>query len=130
MRHEPRCTSYTLIGSRVGSLATRRSIQSSSDQTKSEWVTTEAVAGGTSVRLAIGSALSWMVPSAPWTRNLYSVPSPTSGMNNSQTPDGPIDRIGVDRPLQPSKSPITTTPCALGAHTENVVPGTSPSGVV
>ena len=50
-------------------------------------------------------------------------------MNSSHTPDEPSERIGLARPSQPSKSPHTRTPRALGAHTANEVPSTTPSGV-
>ncbi len=78
---------------------------------------------------ANGSALSRHTPSAPRIWNLYRVPSPTSGTNNSQTPDGPSMRIGVPAPVQWSKSPEMRTPRAFGAQTANEVPVTSPPGV-
>ena len=56
--------------------------------------TTEAVAGGTSVRRAIGSARSVCEPSGRVISNLYSAPSPTPGTNSSHTPDEPSERIG------------------------------------
>ena len=57
------------------------------------------------------------------------MPSPTPGTNSSQTPDDPSERIGVPAPDQWSKSPVTRTPRALGAHTANEVPVTGPPGV-
>ena len=50
-------------------------------------------------------------------------------MNSSQTPEEPSERIGLARPSQPSKSPATRTPRALGAQTANEVPVTTPLGV-
>ncbi len=87
---------------------------------------TDAVAGGRSARLAIGSALRRHCPSGAATSYLYRVPSPTSGTNSSQTPVPPRDRIGCPRPSQWLKSPMTRTPRALGAQTANAVPVTSP----
>ena len=91
--------------------------------------TTDAVAGGTSVANAIGSALSRHWLSAPRIWNLYRAPSPTPGTNSSHTPDEPSERIGSARPDQKSKSPATRTPRAFGAHTANDVPVTAPPGV-
>ncbi len=51
------------------------------------------------------------------------------GMNNSQTPVPPIERIGCPVPSQPLKSPTTRTPSALGAHTAKEVPVTVPNGL-
>src|SRR6185437_14972755 len=92
---------------------------------RSVW-TTEAVAGGTSVANAIGSAFSRHCPSAPRTWYLYRAPSSTPGTNSSHTPDEPSERIGRARPDQCSKSPVTRTARALGAHTANDVPVTLP----
>ena len=52
-----------------------------------------------------------------------------SGTNSSQTPVLPSARIGCAQPTQPSKSPVTRTPCAVGAHTAKLVPVTGPDGV-
>src|SRR4051812_41905823 len=89
-------------------------------------VTNDAVAGGISVAKAIGSARSCQRPSLPSSRNLYRVPAGRPGMNSSHTPEEPSERIGLARPSQPSKSPVTRTPLALGAHTANEVPATLP----
>ncbi|SKW49473.1 Uncharacterised protein [Mycobacteroides abscessus subsp. massiliense] len=37
--------------------------------------------------------------------------------------------MGASLPFHPLKSPITETPCALGAHTAKEIPLTSPSAV-
>ena len=92
-------------------------------------MTTDAVAGGTSEKKAIGSAFSRHTPSWPRIWNLYLVPSPTPGTNSSHTPDEPSERIGVPAPDQWSKSPVTRTPRAFGAQTANDVPVTEPPGV-
>ena len=42
----------------------------------------------------------------------------------------PSTRIGCAQPDQPSKSPVTRTPCAVGAHTAKLVPVTGPGGRV
>ncbi len=57
-----------------------------------------------------------------FTRNLYSVPSPRPGTNNSQMPLGMCLRIGWRRPSQALKSPMTLTPWALGAQTAKFTP--------
>ena len=57
------------------------------------------------------------------------MPAPTFGTNSSQTPVLPSTRIGCAHPVQPSKSPVTRTPCADGAHTAKLVPLTVPDGV-
>ncbi len=44
------------------------------------------------------------------------------GMNNSQMPEVPRQRIGWRRPSQSLKSPITLTRCTAGAHTANRQP--------
>ena len=49
------------------------------------------------------------------------------GQNSSQTPDEPSTRIGASLPFQPLNSPIRLTPLALGAHTANDTPSTTPS---
>ena len=61
-------------------------------------------------------------PSGPQIAYLYRVPSPMPGTNSSHTPDPPSERIGYARPSQPLKSPVTRTPCALGAQTANDAP--------
>src|SRR5204862_2960526 len=86
------------------------------------WVTTEAVAGGSSASAASGSALARHTPSGPQIAYLYRVPSPAPGTNSSQTPLPPSERIGWVRPSQWLKSPITRTPRALGAQTAKAVP--------
>ena len=60
---------------------------------------------------------------------MYRVPAPMFGTNSSQTPVLPSARIGWAQPDQPSKSPVTRTPCADGAHTAKLVPLTVPDGV-
>ena len=61
-------------------------------------VATEAVAGGTSVRNAYGSAFSSCTPPLPGRISyLYRAPLPTSGTNSSQTPLAPRVRIGYAR---------------------------------
>ena len=59
-----------------------------------------------------------------FTRNLYSVPSPRPGTNNSQMPLGMCFRIGCRRPSQALKSPMTLTPWAFGAQTAKFTPST------
>jgi hypothetical protein len=92
-------------------------------------VTTDAVDGGISVANAMGSALSRQTPSRPRILNLYRVPTPTPGTKISQTPLLPSERMGWVQPAQPSKSPVTRTPCAVGAQTAKLVPVTVPFGV-
>src|SRR5947209_14947221 len=113
-----------LIGRRDQSVASRCTIQSRSDQVKSGSYTIDAVAGGSSVANASGSAFSCQLLSAPRIRNLYRDPVGSPGTNSSHTPEAPIERIGLARPSQPSKSPHTRTPRAVGAHTANDVPVT------
>ena len=117
------------MGEREWSREARASTHSRSVHSYREVNTFDAVAGGTSVAEASGSAWSTVCPSAPRTQYLYSAPSPTPGTNNSQTPEDPIDRMGSAVGFQPQKSPITLTPRALGAHTANDVPVTGPPGV-
>ena len=57
------------------------------------------------------------------------MPAPTPGTNSSHTPELPSERIGWAQPAQPSKSPVTRTPCAVGAQTAKLVPVTGPDGV-
>ena len=57
------------------------------------------------------------------------VPSPTFGMNSSQMPVLPMERMGCPVPSQPLKSPTTRTPSAFGAHTANEVPVIGPNGL-
>src|SRR6266702_4291666 len=116
-----------LTGVSTGWVAARRASHSASSHSYVDWVTTDAVAGGTSVANAIGSAFSCHWPSWPMMRNLYLEPTGTPGMKISHTPEEPRDRNGFARPSQPSKSPVTRTPCALGAHTANDTPVTWPS---
>src|ERR1700744_5920942 len=104
-----------LSGSRTISLRGRSVIQVSSCHWWCSATTTDAVAGGRSVPRAIGSALARQTPSGPQMSNLYRVFSPTSGMNSSQMPEPPSDRIGCPWPFQWLKSPMTRTPRALGA---------------
>src|ERR1700712_367772 len=111
------------------SVSTRLAIQSPSFHSCRLVTTFDAVAGGTSEEKANGSAFSRQTPSWPRIWNLYLVPTPTPGMKSSQTPDEPSERIGVPAPDQWSKSPVTRTPRALGAHTANEVPVTVPPGV-
>lgn len=59
-----------LTGARSGSVRARVRSQSASPQANSLAVMTDAVAGGTSVAKAIGSAWSTVRPSAPCTRYL------------------------------------------------------------
>src|SRR6476646_4673191 len=108
-----------LIGSRTVSRPVRAVIQASSSHVYCEVYTTEAVAGGVSAALAIGSAFSRHTPSGPQIAYLYLAPSVTPGTNSSHTPDPPSERIGYARPSQPLKSPVTRTPCAFGAQTAN-----------
>ena len=84
---------------------------------------TDAVAGGRSARLAMGSALRRHCPSGP-RRRTCTGPVADVGQNSSQMPAPPRDRIGCPRPSQWLKSPMTRTPRALGAHTANAVPVT------
>src|ERR1700754_5340178 len=86
----------------------------------------DAVAGGTSVRRAIGSALRKRSPLREVISNLYRASSPTPGRNSSHTPDDPSDRIGKAVPSQELNSPATRTPWAFGAHTVKRVPVTPP----
>ena len=62
--------------------------------------TTDAVAGGFSAALAIGSAFSRHTPSGPQIAYLYLAPSVTPGMKSSHTPEPPSERIGYARPSQ------------------------------
>ena len=89
-----------LIGSRTVSRPARAFSQASSPHAYCEVYTTEAVAGGVSAALAIGSALSRHTPSGPQIAYLYLAPSPTPGTNSSHTPDPPSERIGYARPSQ------------------------------
>jgi hypothetical protein len=82
------------------------------------------VAGGVSVRRAIGSARWVREPSGRVMSNLYSSPSPIPGTNSSHTPEEPSDRIGYPVPSQKLKPPASRTARALGAHTQNRVPAT------
>ena len=54
------------------------------------------------------------------------VPSPMLGMNSSQIPVDPSERIGCAVPSQKLKSPETRTPWAFGAHTAKDTPLTTP----
>ena len=72
---------------------------------------------------------SRQTPSRPRIWNLYVVPSPMLGMNSSQIPVDPSDRIGWPEPSHQLKSPQTRTPWALGAHTANDTPVTRPRAV-
>ena len=110
-------------------MASRRASHSASCHTYADSVTTEAVCGGTSVANAIGSAFSCHTPSAPRMRNLYRDPTGTFGRKTSHTPLEPIERNGFARPSQPSKSPVTRTPRAFGAHTANETPLIVPEAV-
>ena len=83
-----------------------------------------AVAGGTWVAFAKGSAFCRHTKSAPRISYLYLFLGPTSGTNSSHTPVAPSERIGWPRPSQKLKSPTTRMPCALGAHTEKETPFT------
>ena len=116
-----------LIGEASGERDARSATHASSFQTWVDCVTTDAVAGGTSVPNAIGSAFSTQLPSGPWMRNLYASPCPTPGTKRSQTPD-PIGRMTCWSPPQKLNSPATCTDCAFGAHTVNEVPSVGPSG--
>jgi hypothetical protein len=78
----------------VGSALARWSSQSPSPHSYRDVNTTDAVAGGCSARLAIGSALRRSSPSGPRISNLYLVPSATPGTNSSHTPAPPSERIG------------------------------------
>ncbi len=82
------------------------------------------MAGGTSVRRAIGSAFRNRSPYCEVISNLYSSPSPMPGTNSSHTPAAPSERIGNAVPSQKLKPPATRTPRALGAHTVKRVPAT------
>ena len=62
--------------------------------------TTDAVAGGFSAALAIGSAFSRHTPSGPQIEYLYLAPSVRPGMKSSHTPEPPSERIGYARPSQ------------------------------
>ena len=53
----------------------------------------------------------------------------TPGTNTSQTPELPSERMGCVQPAQPSKSPVTRTPWAVGAHTAKLVPSIWPFGM-
>ena len=116
-----------LIGSRTGWLSARASIHPESPQACREVYTTDAVAGGVSAALAIGSAFSRHTPSGPQIAYLYLAPSLTAGTNSSHTPDPPSERIGYARPSHPLKSPVTRTPCAFGAQTANDAPEAWPT---
>ena len=105
-----------LIGSRTGWCSARAVTQSSSFQVYREVNTTDAVAGGRSAALAIGSAFSRHTPSGPQIAYLYLAPSVTPGTKSSHTPDaaerahrvraavpvvevaGDADTVGVRRP--------------------------------
>src|SRR5918998_5760897 len=104
----------------------RAAIHSPSPHSCRDSTTTLAVAGGTSVPLASGSALARQTPSAPQISNLYRVPAPTPGTKSSHTPLAPSERMGCTG-VQRLWSPTTRTPRALGAHTANEVPSISPS---
>src|SRR5699024_50853 len=107
----------------------RRCIHSWSAHRYSDSVTTEAVAGGTSVARAIGSAFICQDPSENRISYLYFAPALTPGRNTSHTPVVPRDRIAAPRPSHPLKSPTTRTARAFGAQTAKEVPVTTPSGV-
>src|SRR6266566_8141728 len=104
-----------LIGSRTGSCSARAVTQPSSFQVYREVNTTDAVAGGFSAALAIGSAFSRHTPSGPQIAYLYLAPSITPGMKSSHTPELPSERIGEARPSKKLKTPVTRTPWAFGA---------------
>ena len=114
----------------VASTPARARIHSSSVHANSLCAaTTDTVSGGVRVRLASGSALSTRAPSAVWMAYLYVAPSSMPGMKISHNPDAPRERIGYWFGFHSQKSPMTATPCALGAHTANEVPRTSPREV-
>src|SRR6266700_2288454 len=106
-----------LIAPVTGCCWLRAVSQSESSHLCEDSNTTEAVPGATSANPAIGSAFSRHAPSAPQIENLYRVPAPTPGTNNSQTPDDPSERIGCERASHTLKSPAIRTPRALGAQT-------------
>ncbi len=84
----------------------------------------DAVAGGTSVRRAIGSARSVCEPSGRLMSNLYSAPSPTPGRNSSHTPVRAERAHRVGRAVPVVEVPVTRTPRAFGAQTVKRVPVT------
>ena len=57
---------------------------------------------------------------------MYRVPAPDAGHEQLPDPGRPERAHRVAAPLQPSKSPVTRTPRAFGAHTANEVPGDRP----
>src|SRR6185312_15610782 len=120
-----------LIGSWCQAFDALSRIQDESDHSYEDEKTTDAVAGGTSVCWASGSACSRHTPSRPRILNLYLEPTCASGTYSSQTPLEPSDRIGhPSYGPQPTKSPTTCTPRALGAHTAKPTPvprGCAPS---
>ncbi len=83
-----------LIGACTASCSARAAIHSASAQAYREVNTTEAVAGGFSAALAIGSAFPRHTPSGPQTSYLYLAPSAAPGTKSSHTPDPPSERIG------------------------------------
>ena len=89
-----------LIGSRTGWRSARAVTHSWSFQVYREVNTTDAVAGGRSAALAIGSAFSRHTPSAPQIAYLYLAPSVTPGTKSSHTPEPPSERIGYAMPSQ------------------------------
>src|SRR3954470_8234642 len=111
-----------LMGAACRDVCARRSSQVASDQSYDVSYTTLAVAGGCSVCIASGSAFCRQTESAPRISYLYRVPTGTSGMKISQTPDDPSERIGWPRPFQKLKSPVTRTPRAFGAQTAKDTP--------
>src|SRR5437588_6517137 len=118
------------MGSNTGLRRARRVTHSLSAHWYWLIATRDAVCGGTSVAKANGSARSVTTPSAPCTRNLYRPSLGNPGQNNSHTPLEPSTRIGASVPVQPLNSPIKLMPLALGAHTANETPLTTPSAVV
>ena len=100
-------------------MVARRAIHAASDQVYDESVTTDAVAGGTSAKRAIGSALSTQSPWRDSSWNLYAVPTPRPGTKSSHTPLLPMERIACEGPSHWLKSPTTRTARAFGAHTVN-----------
>src|ERR1019366_1365831 len=86
--------------------------------------TIEQFSGRNCIANPYGSDLRNKRPSRPRISNLYSVPTPISAMNNSQTPETPRPRITLRRPSQSLNGPTTLTLSAFGAHTAKLVPFT------
>jgi hypothetical protein len=117
-----------LMGSSWGFECARRDIHSPSPHSWVVVATTDAVAGATSARRAMGSAFIVQWPACVRISNLYDSPGSTPGTNSSHTPEAPMLRIEWPTPSHRLKSPTTRTARARGAHTVNETPRSAPTG--